>query len=225
RQAGGDIIVNGSADLVAELMKHDLVDEYQLMVFPVVLGSGKHLFKDAMDTRHLRLVSSRVFDSGVVVLSYRPEQEAPTSEFVEPYMWTQDQVTSLQAAQGTDRVLATVLFTDIVASTGRAASVGDRQWRRLLDRHDEVARAEVGRWHGQFVKTTGDGILATFDTPTRAIRCAFGMRDALAGIGLEIRAAMHTGEVEMRGGDIGGICVHIAARALSEAGAGKIVVT
>lgn len=98
--------------------------------------------------------------------------------------------------------------------------VGDRSWRQLLDRHDRVVRAEVGRWRGAFVKSTGDGILATFDAPTRALRCAFGLAEALTGLGLRIRAAIHTGEVEMRGDDIGGIGVHIAARALAEAGAG-----
>jgi class 3 adenylate cyclase len=100
-------------------------------------------------------------------------------------------------------VLATILFTDIVDSTARAASLGDRQWRQLLDRHDEVARTEVERWHGAFVKTTGDGILATFDTPTRALRCAFGMGEALSRLGLEIRVAIHTGEVERRKDDVG----------------------
>ena len=225
RQPGRDIVVAGSADLVNGLMEHDLVDEYQLLLFPIILGSGKHLFRDGIDTRPLRLVNTRAFRSGVVLLTYQPEQELPTSPYVEEYSWTQEQVRSLHAAQDTERVLATILFTDIVDSTGRAAALGDRAWRKLLDRHDEVAQAEVGRWHGQFVKSTGDGILATFDAPTRALRCAFGLREALAGLGLDIRAAIHTGEVEMRGGDIGGIGVHIASRALSEAGERGVVVT
>jgi class 3 adenylate cyclase len=122
-------------------------------------------------------------------------------------------------------VLATVLFTDLVDSTGRAAELGDRAWRRLLDRHDEVARSEVNRWMGQFVKSTGDGILATFDAPTRALRCAFDLDEALAGIGLDVRVAIHTGEIERREADVGGIAVHIAARALGEAGARQVVVT
>jgi class 3 adenylate cyclase/dihydrofolate reductase len=224
-QPGGDILVQGSADLVDELMRHDLVDEYRLMVFPVILGIGKRLFRDQIDLRHLRLVSSRTFGTGVVLLVYEPERETPTSEFVEAYGWTQEQVRSLHAAQDTERVLATILFSDIVDSTGRAARLGDKQWRQLLDRHDQVTRAEVDRWHGQVVKTTGDGVLATFDAPTRALRCAFGLMDALAGLGLEIRAAIHTGEVEMRSQDVGGIGVHIAARALSEAGTGDVIVT
>jgi class 3 adenylate cyclase/dihydrofolate reductase len=221
----GDIFLYGSADLLAELMNHDLVDEYRFMVFPVVLGSGKRLFPDGMDTHHMRLVEARTFDSGVVYLIYQPEHETPTSEYVETYAWTDEQVRSLHAAQDTDRVLVTIMFTDIVDSTARAAEMRDRQWRQLLDRHDEIARTEVGRWHGQVVKTTGDGVLATFDTPTRALRCAFGLGDALAALGLRIRAAIHTGEVEMRGGDVGGIGVHIAARALAEAGDQSVVVT
>jgi class 3 adenylate cyclase/dihydrofolate reductase len=221
----GEMLVYGSADLVAELMKHDLVDEYRLMLFPVVLGSGKHLFPDGIDTRHLRLADTRTFSSGVVCLTYVPQHAMPTSEYAATYAWTDEQVRSLRAAQDTDRVLATIMFTDVVDSTARAAALGDRQWRLLLDRHDEIARAEVSRWHGQFIKSTGDGVLATFDTPTRALRCAFGLGQRLAGVGLDIRAAIHTGEVEMRGGDLGGIGVHIAARALSEAGDREVLVT
>ena len=227
RKPGGDILVEGSADLVNGLMEHDLIDEYQLLVFPLILGSGKHLFRDGIDLRPLRLVNTRVFPSGVVLLVYQPESEMPTSQYAEPgyYTWTQEQVRSLQAAQNTDRVLATVLFTDIVDSTQRAAELGDREWRKLLDRHDQVSRAEVTRWHGTVVKTTGDGLLATFDAPTRALRCAFGLKESLAALGLKIRAAIHTGEIEMREGDIGGIGVHIASRALAEAGGEAVVVT
>jgi class 3 adenylate cyclase/dihydrofolate reductase len=227
RKPGGDILVEGSADLVNGLMERDLIDEYQLLVFPVILGSGKHLFRDGIDLRPLRLVNTKAFPSGVVLLVYHPASEMPTSQYAEPgqYAWTTEQVRSLQAAQNTDRVLATVLFTDIVDSTARAAEVGDREWRKLLDRHDQVSRAEVTRWHGTFIKNTGDGLLATFDAPTRALRCAFGLQEALSALGLDIRAAIHTGEIEMREGDVGGISVHIASRALAEAGGHEIVVT
>jgi class 3 adenylate cyclase/dihydrofolate reductase len=227
REPGGDILVEGSADLVNGLMERDLIDEYQLLVFPLILGSGKHLFRDGIDLRPLRLVNTKVFPSGVVLLVYHPESEMPTSQYAQPgyYTWTREQVRSLQAAQNTDRVLATVLFTDIVDSTQRAAELGDREWRKLLDRHDQVSRAEVTRWHGTVVKTTGDGLLATFDAPTRALRCAFGLKESLAALGLKIRAAIHTGEIEMREGDIGGIGVHIASRALAEAGGDAVVVT
>ena len=222
---GGQILVTGSADLVAALVKADLVDEYRLMVFPVILGSGKRLFRDEADISHLRLVGTRTFSSGVVLLTYEPQPEAPAGKFTEAYTWTQEQLESLHAAQDTDRILATVLFTDIVDSTSRAAAIGDRPWRQLLDRHDEIIRAEVGRWHGALVKLTGDGVLATFDAPTRALRCAFALRSALAALGLDIRVAIHCGEVELRNDDVGGIGIHIAARALAEAANRQIVVT
>ncbi|MEX2459447.1 MAG: dihydrofolate reductase family protein [Actinomycetota bacterium] len=225
RQPGGDIFLYGSAELFNELLKHDLIDEFRIMVFPVVLGSGKRLFRDARQVAHLELADSRTFESGVTVLTYRPADRAPTSEYVETFSWTREQMQSWQAAQNPDRVLATVLFTDIVASTERAAAMGDEQWRLLLDRHDRTARAEVERFHGRFVKALGDGILATFDAPTRALRCAFGLTAALGDLGLAIRSAVHTGEIEIREDDVGGIGVHIASRALSRAGDGDVVVT
>jgi class 3 adenylate cyclase/dihydrofolate reductase len=225
QQPGGDILLFGSADLLNSLTNHDLIDEYRLMVFPVVLGTGKRLFRDARDVMHLQLIDTRTFTSGVTVLTYRPAGQVPSSRYVETFAWTQDQLRSWQAAQNADRVLATVLFTDIVGSTAQAAALGDQGWRRLLDRHDQVAHAEVERFRGRFVKSTGDGILATFDAPTRALRCAFGLNAGLGDVGLAIRSAIHTGEIEFRDDDIGGIGVHIAARALALAGDGEVVVT
>jgi class 3 adenylate cyclase len=124
-----------------------------------------------------------------------------------------------------NRVLATVLFSDIVASTEQASRLGDRRWRELLEVHDEVARRLVEEFGGQLIKMTGDGILATFDGPGRAIRCAAALRDELGGIGLEIRVGLHTGEVELREGDVGGIAVHLAARVMAVAGSGEILVS
>jgi class 3 adenylate cyclase/dihydrofolate reductase len=221
----GDILVFGSAALVDSLLELDLVDEWRVMLFPIVLGSGKRLFREEQDVSHLRLVDTRVFDSGVVLLTYEPRAEAPSGEFVEPFAWTDEQIASWEAAQDADRVLASVLFTDVVDSTGRAAALGDRRWRQLIDRHDRVARAEVDRFHGRLIKTTGDGVLATFDAPTRALRCAFAMIGSLDDAGLGIRAAIHTGEIVMGEGDVGGIGVHIASRLLAEAGEHKVVVT
>ena len=134
-------------------------------------------------------------------------------------------LTGVRRAPDPDRVLATVLFTDLVDSTRRAADLGDRRWRALLDRHDEIARAQVERQRGQLRKSTGDGILATFDAPGRAIRCAIGMRRSLADLDMPMRAGLHAGELELRGGDIGGIAVHIAARVVAEAAAGQVVVS
>jgi class 3 adenylate cyclase len=124
-----------------------------------------------------------------------------------------------------DRVLATVLFTDIVGSTSKAAQLGDRDWRSLLDAHDAVVRAQLARFRGREVKTVGDGFLATFDGPQRAIRCALAIRDALKPLGIAVRAGLHTGECEMRGEDVGGIAVHIGARVSALGGPGEIFVS
>jgi class 3 adenylate cyclase len=124
-----------------------------------------------------------------------------------------------------DRVLATVLFTDIVASTQRAVELGDRTWRTVLEGHHEDAKDRIADFGGRFIKTTGDGILATFDGPSRAIHCARGIRDAAKRTGLEVRAGLHTGEVEVMSDDIGGVAVHVAARVLAHAGASEVLVS
>jgi class 3 adenylate cyclase len=129
------------------------------------------------------------------------------------------------AAGHGERALATVLFTDIVGSTERAREVGDRRWGELLDLHDRLARELVGQLDGRLVKSTGDGILALFDRPGRAIRCATSLRDRLRGSGVEIRAGVHTGEVQLRGDDVGGIAVHFAARVMAAAGPGEVLVS
>jgi class 3 adenylate cyclase/pimeloyl-ACP methyl ester carboxylesterase len=125
----------------------------------------------------------------------------------------------------TDRVLATVLFTDIVDSTAKAAELGDRRWREVLDAHDTVVRRELTRAGGREVKTTGDGFLAVFDAPARAVRSAQAMVGATRAFGVEIRAGLHTGEVEVRGDDVAGMAVNIGARVAARAGAGEVLVT
>lgn len=125
----------------------------------------------------------------------------------------------------TDRVLATVLFTDIVGSTRLAVEVGDHRWHELLDRHDRLAQQTVEKHRGNFVKSTGDGILATFDGPGRAVRCALAFGAAAQQMGLPLRAGLHTGEIEVRGQDVGGIAVHAAARVMAQCGANEVLVS
>jgi class 3 adenylate cyclase len=134
-------------------------------------------------------------------------------------------LTGEQAEVADDRVLATVLFTDIVGSTRRAAEIGDRDWHALLDAHDAVVRAQLARFRGREVSTSGDGFLAMFDGPQRAIRCAMAIRDAVRSLGLQVRAGLHTGECEVRGDDIGGIAVHIGARVSALAGPNDVLVS
>ncbi len=124
-----------------------------------------------------------------------------------------------------DRVLATVMFSDVVGSTEKASALGDRRWRSLLDDHDALVRDCVGSRGGKLIKSTGDGALATFDGPARAIRCGCEIRDGVRGLGLDVRVGLHTGEIELRGADVGGIAVHIGARVASLAGPGEVLVS
>jgi class 3 adenylate cyclase len=127
------------------------------------------------------------------------------------------------APKQAERVLATVLFTDIVDSTARAAALGDSAWRQVLDRHDTISQSTVSNCGGRLVKGTGDGVLATFDAPARGLRCADTLRSSLSDAGIAIRAGVHTGEVELRGDDVSGIGVHIAARVAALAGSGELL--
>src|SRR5215472_1281073 len=151
------------------------------------------------------------------------------NHFVEPWRDSFQEIyqflTGHQAEVAEDRVLATVLFTDIVDSTRRAADMGDRDWRALLDAHDAVVRSQLRRFRGREVNTSGDGFLAMFDGPQRAIRCAMAIRDAVQALGIQVRAGLHTGECEVRGDDIGGIGVHIGARVSALAGPSEILVS
>jgi class 3 adenylate cyclase len=134
-------------------------------------------------------------------------------------------LTGVRGGAATDRVLTTVLFTDIVGSTERAARAGDRAWHELLDSHDAMTRSELRRFRGREVKTTGDGLLATFDGPARGIRCAQSVCAGARRLGIDVRAGLHTGEVEVRGDDVGGIAVHLAQRVSSHADAGEVLVS
>ena len=134
-------------------------------------------------------------------------------------------LTGARVAAEPDRVLATVMFTDVAASTERAAALGDHRWKELLDAHDAAVRHQLEAFRGREVKTTGDGFLATFDGPARAIRCAQAIRTAAADLGLDVRIGLHTGEVEVRGDDIGGLAVHIGQRVSALAEPSEILVS
>jgi class 3 adenylate cyclase len=133
-------------------------------------------------------------------------------------------LTGVRRGPDSDRVLATILFTDIVGSTEQAARMGDRNWRRLLDDHDRTVRDQFKRFGGREVNTTGDGFIAAFDGPARAVRCGTAIVDAL-GPDLEVRVGVHTGECEARGSDLGGLAVHIAARVAASASPGTVFVS
>jgi class 3 adenylate cyclase/pimeloyl-ACP methyl ester carboxylesterase len=149
--------------------------------------------------------------------------------FVEPWRPSFQEIAAFLTGEhpqvADDRVLSTVLFTDIVNSTRRAAEMGDRDWHALLDAHDAIVRSQLARFRGREVSTAGDSFLAVFDGPQRAIRCAMAIRDAVQALGIEVRAGLHTGECEIRGDDIGGIAVHIGARVSALAGPNDVLVS
>jgi len=137
----------------------------------------------------------------------------------------QEFLTGTKEVPDHDRVLATVMFTDIVYATSLASRLGDREWRELLDRHHTLLRHEIERFRGRVVDTAGDGFFATFDGPARAVRCALAVRDVVRALGIEVRGGVHTGEVELMGERVGGIAVHIGARVMAEADGGEVLVS
>jgi len=134
-------------------------------------------------------------------------------------------MTGHQPSPELDRVLATILFTDIVGSTARAAEIGDHAWKELLSQHHSIVRRELAHFRGREIDTAGDGFFATFDGPARGVRCAMSIRDAVPQIGLEIRAGLHTGECEIMGPNVGGLAVHIGARVAARANASEVLVS
>jgi class 3 adenylate cyclase len=156
---------------------------------------------------------------GAFHLSARPGAEDDAMDTVEQFL------TGTRSEHDIDRVLATVLFTDIVGSTERASALGDRAWRELLDLHDRTVRREIERFGGREVKTLGDGFLAAFDGPGRAVRCARAITDEARQIGVEVRSGLHCGECEVRDGDLAGIAVHIGARIGALARPGEVLVS
>jgi len=175
------------------------------------VGHGRYLAEHIRGAKYVEL-------PGEDQLSYAGDTETMLGE-IEEFL------TGVRPVPESDRVLATVLFTDIVTSTERSAEVGDRRWRDLLDQHDTIIRRELERHRGRLVKNTGDGILATFDGPARAVRCAQAIATSVKSLGIDVRAGLHTGEVELRGEDVTGMGVNIAARVMDTAGPGEVVVS
>ena len=173
---------------------------------------GRYLAKHIPGARYIEL-------SGKDHLPWIGDNANEIADDIEQFL------TGTRAPVAVDRVLATVLFTDIVGSTEKAAALGDRRWRDLLDNHHATIRRNLARFRGREVKTTGDGILATFDGPARGVRCACAIAEEIRPLGLEVRAGLHTGECEMTDDDVGGIAVHIGARVAALAGAGEVLVS
>jgi class 3 adenylate cyclase len=175
------------------------------------------------------------FEEGRYIAERIPGAKFVALEGEDHLLWAGDQdsvldeveefLTGSRQAPEIDRVLTTILFTDIVDSTARAAASGDRLWRDLLSRHHAIVRAEVERYRGREVNTTGDGFVACFDGPARAVRCALAIAEAVRPLGLEIRAGVHTGECHLDGDQISGIALHIGARIAALAGPGEVLVS
>jgi class 3 adenylate cyclase len=199
----------------------DVVDLLESVAVPTLVV---HARGDLVPVQNGRVMARRI--PGARLLEVEGVDHAPWFSSPDEIVGeVEELLTGTRHAPVPDRVLATVLFTDIVGSTERAAELGDARWRAVLERHDEVTRGRVRDAGGVALKSTGDGFLATFDGPAAAIRCAEAVRDGLAAEGIRIRAGLHTGEVERMGEDIGGLAVHIAARVCAQAGVEEILVS
>jgi class 3 adenylate cyclase len=197
--------------MVGELDVRDALSSVQCPA--LVLHRANDAF---VDERHSRYAAAHIPDARYIEIAARGQAADEIEQFL----------TGIRPSVLSDRVLATVLFTDIVGSTDRAAELGDSGWRGLLERHDALVSEQVERYRGRFVKSLGDGMLATFDGPSRAVSSAIAIRDGVRQLGLEVRAGLHTGECELLAGDdIGGLAVHIGARISSLAGPGEVLVS
>lgn len=200
-----------SLAMVGELDVRDALASVQCPTL-ILRRADEHFF----DERHARYAADHIPGARYAEVPRGARAAGEIEEFL----------TGMRPAPESDRVLATVLFTDIVRSTQRAAELGDLAWRALLQRHDALVREHVRQHRGRFVKSLGDGVLATFDGPSRAVSSAIAVRDGVRELGLEVRAGLHTGECEfLRDDDVGGLAVHIGARISSLAGPGEVLVS
>jgi class 3 adenylate cyclase len=171
-----------------------------------------------------RLMAERIPDARLI--EFEGDDHVPFTGDFEPVVDEMEEfLTGARQARPLDRVLATVMFTDIVDSTRQAAEAGDRRWRDLISRHDELTRRQIERFRGREIKTLGDGFLATFDGPARGIECAASIRDGVQPLGIEVRAGLHTGECELAGDDVRGMAVNIGARIGGLAGPSEVLVS
>jgi adenylate cyclase len=186
---------------------------------------GGRIVSDSAVTTRINAARRAVGDSGAAQTVIRTVARKGVRFIAEVHEYGTDASRDAGAEVERERTLATILFTDIVDSTRWAAELGDRQWRALLDRHDEISRHQIGRFGGKAVKTTGDGFLATFDSPARAVRCALAIAQKVSPLGIAVRSGLHAGEIEPMPGDITGIAVHTTARIAAMGGPGEVVVS
>jgi class 3 adenylate cyclase len=221
RYRRGGISPDGLADLYAMFLDIDVRDVLPTLRVPALVlhRNGDRV----VNWRAGRWMAERIQGARFVLLE--GQDHFPWIGGPEVVEEIREFLTGARMAAEPDRVLATVMFTDVADSTERAAAIGDRRWKELLDAHDAAVRHQLVAFRGREVKTTGDGFLATFDGPARAIRCAAAIRTAAADLGLEVRVGLHTGEVEVRGDDIGGLAVHIGQRVSALARPSEILVS
>jgi class 3 adenylate cyclase len=213
----------GTARRMFELNgKMDVRDVLSTIRVPTMIA---HRAEDPfIDTQHAHYLAEHIPGARLQILP--PGDTLPVGEGSETLLEELEEfLTGTRPGHQSDRVLATVMFTDIVDSTQKVAELGDRRWRDLLSAHDATVRRALARFRGQEIKTVGDGFLATFDGPARGIRCAENIRDELQSQGIEVRAGLHTGECEVMGDDVGGMAVHIGARVGALALPGEVLVS
>jgi len=212
-------VLGAATQAVFESDVSEVITAIQVPVLVVSRREDRHVRYE-----HSRYLASRIRDAKLIEL---PGQDhMPFSGDTELLLdEVEEFLTGVRPSPANERVLSTVLFTDIVGSTERLSELGDHRWKQVLEDHHAIVRRDLQQFRGQEIDTAGDGFLATFDGPARAIQCACAIRDEVRLLGLEIRAGLHTGEVEYRSGDLAGMAVHIGARVSASASAGEVLVS